>query len=132
MGSPVKRCETFLETIQSPPQLNEQCSLVAGHPGDHIFEDLSPLRPQGWHATDEIAHEAQEIYDFKTKVADPYAMHWVLDHIVKKCVAHSDIPTMFATMTQDLGQLMDRRLEVMRDEILAAIREKGDQHIGKD
>ena len=31
------RCETFLET-------NEQCTLVADHLGDHIFEDQTPLR----------------------------------------------------------------------------------------
>ena len=42
------------------------------------------------------------------------------------------LATMLATMTRDFGQLLDRRLEVMRDEILAAIREKGDESIGKD
>ena len=31
------------------------------------------------------------------------------------------LATMFATMTQDLGQRMDRRLEVMKKEILKAI-----------
>ena len=42
------------------------------------------------------------------------------------------LATLFATMTEDLGQRMDRRLEVMKVKILAAIREKGDQNIGKD
>ncbi|KKK99190.1 hypothetical protein LCGC14_2635250 [marine sediment metagenome] len=31
------------------------------------------------------------------------------------------LATLFATMTGDLGQLMDRRLEVMKKEILKAI-----------
>ena len=38
--------------------------------------------PKRWYATDEITHEAQEIYDYRTKVADPYAMAKTLEHVV--------------------------------------------------
>ena len=42
------------------------------------------------------------------------------------------LATLFATMTRDLENSIDRRLEIMKDRILAAIRERGDESIGKD
>ena len=51
---------------------------------------------------------------------------------VHDCERCELLATLFATMTEDLGQRMDRRLKVMKDKILTAIREKGDQSIGKD
>ncbi len=40
------------------------------------------------------------------------------EHACERCKL---LATLFATMTHDLGQRMDRRLEVMKKEILKAI-----------
>ncbi len=40
-----------------------------------------------WYAADEIAREAQEVYDFRTRVGDPYAMHKTLECVINRLKA---------------------------------------------
>ena len=37
-----------------------------------------------WYAADEVAREAQEVYDHRVGVEDPYAMHKTLEFVINR------------------------------------------------